>query len=135
MMSSAWESVLAKIEGLGDLVVALRVGAVGEDLGELVAEGLDDGADLGGVDDVAVERFGGVFFILVLLFPAFGAGEFLAFLDQALQNGAALLGDLGLDQVDLALDVHTVGDGLLVGVFGDDVLVEECVGAGVGRGG
>src|SRR5690606_37184059 len=70
---------LGEDEGFGDLVGAVGVGAVGEDFGELVAEGFDDGADLGGVDDVAVEFFGGVGFVLVLLLPAFGAGEFFAF--------------------------------------------------------
>ena len=49
MMSSAWLSVLAKIRVLG------TSRAAGEDLRQLVAEGADDGADLVGVDDVAVE--------------------------------------------------------------------------------
>jgi hypothetical protein len=126
---------LGEDEGLGDLEGAGGVGSVGENLGELFAEGADDGADLRRVDDVAVELLGGVGLVLVLLLPAFGAGEFLAFLDEALEDLAAVRADLGLDGVDLALDVHAVGDGGLVGVFGDDILLEEGVGAGVGRGG
>jgi hypothetical protein len=51
---------LGEDEGLGDLVGAGGVGAVGEDLGQFIAEGADDGANLGGIDDVAVEFFGGV---------------------------------------------------------------------------
>jgi hypothetical protein len=51
--------------------------------------------------------------------------SFLAFLDEALEDGAAALGDLGLDDVDFALDVHAIGDGVLVGVFGDDVLLKK----------
>ena len=36
---------------------------------------------------------------------------------------AALLGDAGADAVDFVADVHTVGDGALVRVFGDQILV------------
>ena len=126
---------LGEDEGFGDLVGAGGVGAVGENLGHAIAEGADDGANLRGVDDVAVEFFGGVGLILVLLGPAFGAGEFFAFFDEAFEDGAALLGDGGFDGVDLALDIHAIGDGVLVSVFGDDVLAEEAVGAAVGCGG
>ena len=38
---------------------------------------------------------------------------------------AALLGDLGVDAVDLVADIHAIGDGPLVVVFRDEVLVEE----------
>ena len=70
-----------------------------------------------------------------MLFPALAAGEFVAFLDEALQHFASFLGDLGLDEVGLALDVHTIGHSLLMGVFGDDVLLEEAVGRSAGGGG
>jgi hypothetical protein len=40
---------LGEDEGLGDLELAIGIGAVGEDLRELVAEGADDGADLRGL--------------------------------------------------------------------------------------
>ena len=78
MMSSAWLSVLAKIRVFGTSCAA------GEDLRQLVAEGADDGADLVGVDHVAVELRGGVGFVLVLLLPALRAGEALALLDLLL---------------------------------------------------
>ena len=48
---------------------------------------------------------------------------------------ASVFGDARLDPVDLVADVDAVGDGFLVGVFGDEVLLEEAVGAPVGGGG
>ena len=45
---------------------------------------------------------------------------------------AAVLGDLRLDPVDVEVDVDAVGDGLLVGVLGDQVLSEETEGLHVG---
>ena len=121
---------LGEDEGLGDL------GAAGENLGEFLAEGSDDGADLVRHDDAIVELFGGVGLVLVLLLPATAAGEFLAFLDLLFGNQAgAGLGDLGLDGVDLVAHVDPVGDGFLVAVVADDVLAKEAVGAVVGRGG
>ena len=44
----------------------------------------------------------------------------------------AVLGDFGLDQVDVVADVHAIGHRLFVGVFGDDVFTEEAKGAFVG---
>ena len=109
--------------------------AVRENGRQGIAEGADDGANLGGIDDVAVEGFTAVFRILILLFPAFGTGEFFAFLDEALEDGAAVLGDFGFDEENFVANVHAIGDGLLVGVFRNDVLLEEGVGAVVGSGG
>ena len=45
------------------------------------------------------------------------------------------LGDVGFDEVDIVADIDAVGDGLFVGVFGDDVLVEEAEGAFIRRSG
>lgn len=126
---------LGEDEGLGDFVFALLVGAVGEDDGELVAEGADDGENLRGVDDVLVELLGGVGFVFVLLLPALTAGELFALLDVALEDGAAVFGDLGLDGEDFPRDIDAIGDRLFVGVFGDHVLFEEAEGAGIGGGG
>ena len=47
----------------------------------------------------------------------------------------ALLGDPRADPVDLEVDVHAVGDGLLVAVLHDEVLVEEAERVLRGRGG
>ena len=44
-------------------------------------------------------------------------------------------GDLGLDAIDVVVDVDAVGHGLLVGVFHHQVLVEEAEGLLDGRGG
>ena len=46
----------------------------------------------------------------------------------------AFLRDLGFDGVHVVADVDAVGYRLLVGVFGDDVFVEEAEGAFVRRG-
>jgi len=108
---------------------------VGKERGQGVAEGPDHSADLGGADDVAVELFGAVFLVLVFLFPAFGTGELFAFLDETFEDGSAALGDFGFDEEDFVADVHAIGDGLLVGVFRDDVLFEEGEGAVVRGGG
>ena len=46
-----------------------------------------------------------------------------------------MLGDAGVDQVNLVADIDAVGDGFFMAVVADDVLPEEAVGAVVGRGG
>ena len=50
-------------------------------------------------------------------------------------DGDAFLGDFGFDPIDVVADVHAIGDGLDVGVFGDEVLVEEAEGGLAGSGG
>lgn len=102
-------------------------GTVGEDLGEeFFPEGPDDGADLIGDDDGAVELGLLIGFLGFLDLPALGAGEAVAFLIVMPRlDGDAFLGDLGFDPVDVIADVHAIGDGLHVGVFGDEVPVEE----------
>ena len=126
---------LGEDERLGHFVGAVRGGALGENGRQLVAEGADDGADLRGIDDLAVKFLGGVGLVLVLLLPAFGTGELFTFFHEALEDFAAAGADLGFDDVDFALHIDAIGHGILVGVFRDDVLPEERVGAGVGRGG
>ena len=77
--------VLGEDEGLGDL------GAAGKDFGEEpVAEGADDGADLVGSDDGAVELVGVVGEVVVELLPADFAGVAVAFVDveTLLRRGA-----------------------------------------------
>ena len=119
---------LGEDEGLGHFFAA------GEDGRQVVAEGADDGADLVRVDDVAVELGGGVGGVFVLLFPAFFAGQALALFDLLLGgDDGALLGDAGVDEVNLVADIHAVGDGFFMAVVADDVLLEEAVGAVVGR--
>ncbi len=132
--------------GLDDVVgVAVGLGedqrlghffAAGEDGRQVVAEGADDGADLVRVDDVAVELGGGVGGVFVLLFPALFAGQAFALFNLLFGgDDGALLGDAGVDQVNLVADVHPVGDGFFMAVVADDILFEEAVGAVVGRGG
>lgn len=93
-------------------------------------------APLVGDDNGAVELgFGdGLFFVLDG--PAFLAGEAVALLvvEAGVELGAAL-GDLGLYPVDVVADVDAIGDGLDVGVFGDEVAVEEAEGGFAGGGG
>jgi hypothetical protein len=56
---------LGEDQGLGNFLTPRK------NLRQLVTEGADDGADLVGVDDVAVELGGGISFVFVLLLPAF----------------------------------------------------------------
>ena len=125
--------VLGEDEGLGHPVA----GAAGKEIGEeFFPEGGDDLADLVGDDDGAVELGFLEGFLLVLDGPAFLAGEAIALLvvEAGIELGA-LLGDAGLDAVDVVADVHAIGDGLDVGILGDEILVEEAEGGLAGGGG
>ena len=120
---------LGKDEGLGHLF------SLGEDLRPVFLVGLDDRADLVGIHHLFVQRFGRIGDILVQLLPALLAGELLPDIDVfALPDDGALLRDLGFDQIDVVADVDPVGDGLFVGVFADDVLVEKAEGPLIRRG-
>ncbi len=110
--------------------------AAGEDAGPVVFEGADHGADLIGIDHAVIQLFAAVGFVLVLLLPAFFAGELFAFLNlQFGRDFAARLGDLGFDFIHLVADIDTVGDGFFVGVFADHVFLEKTVSAVVRGGG
>ena len=90
-----------------------------------VAVGTQKGADLVGHDDGAVEVGGRVIEIVGEDGLARGAGRLAAVIDEeAFVHLAAGLGDLGFDAIDVVADVHAIGDGALVVVFGDAVLVE-----------
>ena len=124
--------VLGEDQGLG------HFRAAGEDLGEeLVLEGADDGADLVGGDDVAVELVGVVGEVFVQLLPADAAGLPVALVDLEARPRPATPCSVivGADAVDVEVDVHAVGHGLLVVVLHDEVLVEEAEGLLGGRGG
>ena len=99
-------------------------------------EGANHGSDLVGVHDRTVELRGGVDSWLVLDFPAARAGLPLPLLNELLGlDGFAALRDFRVDQVDLVADVDLVRHSLFVGVFADDILLKEPVGAVVRRGG
>ena len=108
--------------------------AAGEQLGlHDILVGAKDGADLIGHDDGAVEVGGRVIEIVGEDFlPGFARGLAAVVDEEALVHLAAGLGDPGFDAIDVVTDVHTIGDGALVVVFGDAVLVE--VGDGLRRG-
>lgn len=85
--------------------------------------GLDDGADLVGGQDDAVELFGEPFFFLVEYFEAFLFGEAVSNFDGgAGVNFVALFGELGFDAVDVVAHIDLVDHGVFVSVFGDKVL-------------
>jgi hypothetical protein len=134
--------VLGEDEGLGHpgFVEAHGFGtggAVGEDLGEeFFPEGPDDGAELIGDDNGAVELGFLIGFLGFLDFPALGAGEAVALLIVVPRLDCdAFFGDFGFDPVDVVADVHAIGDGLDVRVFGDEVPVEESERGLAGSGG
>ena len=128
-MSSAWLSVLAKTSVFG---TSARPGNIS---GQLVAEGADDGANLVRVDDGTVKFLAGIDDGLVLNFPALAARQTLPPLDLLVfPELTAALRPQRVDGVDFVPDVDTVGNGLLMAVFADDVRFEEPIGAVVRRG-
>ena len=128
MTSSAWLSVLAKISVFG---TSARPG----NISALVPEGADDGANLVRVDDGTVQFLAGIDNRLVLNFPALAARQALALLDLLLRPElTAALCPQRVDGINFVADVDTVGDGLLMAVFADDVPFEESIGAVVRRG-
>ena len=123
--------VLGEDQGLGQFRALREEVAL-----PVVAQGAGDGADLVGRLHAAVEFFGRVFEVVVELPVAAGAGFLVAhFQPVAGLDLAARLGDFGADAIDVVIDVHAVGHGLLVAVFHHQVLVEEAEGLLVGRGG
>ena len=130
MTSSAWLSFLAKTSVFG---TSWRPGNISR---QLVAEGPDYSADLIGVDDVVVKLPSGIGDVLILDLPTLPARQALAHFDLLVGlELAAVPGLLGLDDINLVADIDPVGDGLLMGILADDVLLEEPVGTVVGRGG
>ncbi len=70
------------------------------------------------------------------MFPTEPAGLFFAAIDEeAFVDLAALLGDLGADAVNVVADIDAIGDGALVRIFADEVLIKEADGLFAGRGG
>ena len=130
-MSSACESSLAKMRVFGTRVAA------GEKVGEKrVLERLEDSADLRLHDNGAVEVLRGESEVFIEPLPADAPRLFMAPIDiPALLDRAALLGHLRFDPIDFVADVHAIGDGALMVVFGDEVLIEEADGLLARRGG
>lgn len=111
--------------------------AAGEQLGlhDLLV-GTQDGADLIGHDDGTVEVGRGVVEIIGENFLPGLARCLAAVVDEeAFVHLAAGLGDLGFDAINVVADIHAIGDGALVVVFGYPVLVEIGDGLRRGRGG
>ncbi|MCS1408502.1 MAG: hypothetical protein M2R45_01678 [Verrucomicrobia subdivision 3 bacterium] len=74
--------------------------------------------------------------MLFLDFPAFSARQTLALFHLlACFQLAAMVGLLRVDDVDFVADVDAVGDGLLMDVLADHILLEEPIGAVVRGGG
>ena len=92
----------------------------------MVEEGTDNGADLAWIDNIPVELLGGIVFIAILLLPAFTARGAFAVFDQLFGfEFAAFKADFGIDQIDFIAYVYAIGNGLLVAVFADDILIEK----------
>ena len=101
--------------------------AAGEKVGEKrVLERLEDSADLRLHDNGAVEVLCGEREVFIKSLPADAPRLLMPAIDiPAFLDLAALLGDLRFDPIDFVADVHAIGDGALVIVFGDEVLIEE----------
>ena len=120
---------LGEDQGLGDFVASR------EYLRQFVAKRADHGANLVWVDDGAVQVLAGIRHVFVLNRPPLAACQPLALLDLLLGlELATVLRAFRVDDVDLVADIDTVGDGLLMRVLADDVLLEEPVRAVVRRG-
>ena len=92
-------------------------------------------ADLAGVDHGAVQFFAVVGGVVFGFGPALFAGSAVAVVHPFFRvQLRAPGGDFGVDLIHVIADVDAIGDGLLVGVFGDDVLVEKAEGALIGGG-
>jgi hypothetical protein len=98
-----------------------------EDLGEQpVSERLKHRADLIGRGDRPIELLGLVLEVLVEFLVALGPGTAVDFWnDGAGFDERSLFADLGLDSVDIEVDVDGIGHRLRVGVLRDKVLFEE----------
>ncbi len=89
-----------------------------------------------GRNDGAVELVRLISEVFVELFPADFAREAVTFINiETFVDAAAASGDLGVDLVDVVVDVDLVGDGALVAVFHDEILIEEADGLLGRRGG
>ena len=111
--------VFGEDQGLGHPLT----GAAAEEIdAELVAETLEDGPDLVGDGDGAVEVVGAVGEIGVELLIAQLAGATVPDGDLVRRvDGTAMLADQGADAKDLEADVDVIDDGLLIGVLGDEI--------------
>jgi len=123
--------VFGEDEGFGDPLhfVGLPL-AFGEAFFEAaVFIGLNDGANLVGGQDAAVELLGEPVFFLVEHFEAFLFGEAVADFDGGAGfDFVALFGELGFDAVDVVAHIDLVDHGVFVGVFGDEVLPKKADG-------
>jgi hypothetical protein len=108
--------------------------AAWKDFGKLVVESADYSTYLIRVYDSPVELRCGIDFILILELPpllprnAFALFDLLFCLDRR-----ALLGQLGLDRVDLIANVDAVGYGAFMAILAYDVLTKETVGPVIRR--
>ena len=128
--------VLGEDQRLGDVLqsAVLQHDAVTEHGRHRVAQRGDDGPDLVGGDDPAVEIGGVVVEVVVHAVEALVPGLPVPELrNHAGVNRAARRADLGTDTEHVEIHVHPVGDGALVAVLHDQVLIEEAEGLLAGR--
>ena len=130
-MSSAWVSSLAKISVLGTSVRPGKISVKSLSRKVRTTVRIWSGAT------TSRSSWSGVGEVLVELLPARLRGSRGRACPR--RSPASTLeprcGDRGADAVDVVVDVDAVGHGLLVGVFHDQVLVEEAEGLLGGRGG
>src|ERR1035438_2721940 len=105
-------------------------GAAGKDVGkELVAKFADDGANLVGGDNVAIEILRRVGKLRIEKLSAAGASKAIALVNPVAGFDARTCrGDPRVDAVEVETDIHSISDGILVRVGRHHVLVEEAEG-------
>ena len=97
-------------------------------------EFFDHRTDLTWIDDVLVEFRFRILYFLIRLFPAFFPRETVTDIDVHLcGNDRAFFAHFRFDDVLFETHIHAIGHGLFVCVFAHHILVEETVGAVIGR--
>ena len=91
----------------------------------LVTISLDDRTDLAWIHNVHIQHSRIIGHILIHLTPSFCTGKTIPVFRHTLHDHRAVLGDLGINQIDILANIHTVNDGLLTGILADNVLIEE----------
>ena len=89
----------------------------------------DDRPNLAGIDNIPIQLRRAVVHILIQLGPAFLPGHPIAVFYHLLEDCAALLANLRLNQEDILTHIDAINNRLLPGIFADNVLVKKTKGS------
>ena len=111
---------LGKNQSLGYFLTPGKQGCI-----ESILKSTDNGADLTGVHNIPIKLRGTVINIFVQLCPPLFSGKAVAVFHHLLEDGATLLAYFCFNQEDILTHIDAIDDGLLSGVFADNILIEE----------